>query len=192
MHKPKNSQTYKNIGLVLMISLIYIVGAGIIIIIIVVSSDDKISSPVFGFHTNSTRGIGIPGIGIPNMEGLQPAIKAQKHINAASQALQNGNNSEVSLQLQLANDMLSYFIGSGFANITSGNITAFLSPPAPPPFPPGLGETGSSTNLTNNQTGSVSNSLERELSTQISRQQEICGDRIDNDGDGRIDHNCPQ
>jgi hypothetical protein len=139
MHKPKNSQTYKNIGLALIISLIYIIGAGIIIIIIVVvSSDDKISSPVFGFHTNSTR-----GIGIPNMEGLQPAIKAQEHINAASHALQNGNNSEVSLQLQLANDMLSYFIGSGFADTTSGNITAFPSPPAPPPSPPGLGETGS-------------------------------------------------
>jgi hypothetical protein len=138
MHKPKNSQTYKNIELVLIISLIYIIGAGIIIII--GSSDDKIPSPVFGFHTNSTRGIAIPGIGIPNMEGLQPAIKAQEHINAASQALQNGNNSEVSLQLQLANDMLSHFIASDLANTTTGNITAF---PPPPPPPPGLGETGS-------------------------------------------------
>ena len=169
MHQPRrrNGNTYKNIELVIIISLIYIVGAGIIIII--GSSDDKISSPVFGFHTNSTRGIGIPGIGIPNMEGLQSAINAQKHINAASQALQNGNNSEVSLQLQLANDMLSHFIDSDLANTTTGNITAF--PPPPPPLPSPPGETGS-TNLTNNQIGSVGNSLE-ELHTQISRQRYV-------------------
>jgi hypothetical protein len=177
-----SSNTYKNIELVLIISLISIVGTGIIIII--GSSDDKISSLAFGFHTNSTRGIAIPGIGIPNMEGLQPAIKAQEHINAASQALQNGNNSEVSLQLQLANNMLSHFIGSDLANTTTGNITAFSRPPL---FPPS--ETGS-TKLTNNQIESVGNSLE-ELPTQISRQQEICGDMRDNDRDGRIDQNCP-
>jgi hypothetical protein len=62
-------------------------------------SSDKISFLVFGFHTNSTRDTGIASIGTPNMEGLQPAIEAQEHINAASQALKNGNNSEVSLQL---------------------------------------------------------------------------------------------
>jgi hypothetical protein len=178
MHKPKNSQTYKNIELVLIISLIYIIGVGIISD---VSSDDKISSLAFGFHTNSTRGIAIPGIGIPNMEGLQPAIKAQEHINAASQALQNGNNSEVSLQLQLANNMLSYFIGSDLANTTTGNITAFPTPPSPPDE--------LNTRLTNNQTGSVGTSLEG-LSTQMLRQQEIYGDRIDNDGgEDRIGQN---
>ena len=55
------------------------IGAGIINGI----SSDKSSSLVFGFHTNSTRDITIPGIGLPNMEGLQPAIEAQEHINAA-------------------------------------------------------------------------------------------------------------
>ena len=79
MHQLTNSNTYTNIELVLIISLIYIIVVGIII-----DSSDKISSfLVFGFHTNSTRDITIPGIGLPNMEGLQPAIEAQEHINAA-------------------------------------------------------------------------------------------------------------
>jgi flagellar biosynthesis GTPase FlhF len=97
------------------------IGAGIINGI----SSDKSSSLVFGFHTNSTRDITIPGIGLPNMEGLQPAIEAQEYINAASQALQSGNNSEVSLQLQLANQTLFQLIGGGgVGNTTAENTTA--------------------------------------------------------------------
>jgi ABC-type tungstate transport system permease subunit len=119
MHQPTNNNTYTNIELVLKISLIHIIIVGIII-----GSSDKISFLVLGFHTNSTRDSGIAGIGTPNMEGLQPAIEAQEHINAASQALKNGNNSEVSLQLQLANQMLFQFIGGGVGNATAENTTA--------------------------------------------------------------------
>jgi hypothetical protein len=119
MHQPTNNNTYTNIELVLKISLIHIIIVGIII-----GGSDKISFLVLGFHTNSTRDSGIAGIGTPNMEGLQPAIEAQEHINAASQALKNGNNSEVSLQLQLANQMLFQFIGGGVGNATAENTTA--------------------------------------------------------------------
>jgi hypothetical protein len=120
MHQPANNNTYTNIELVLKISLIYIIGVGIII-----GSSDKISFLVFGFHTNSTRDTGITGIGTPNVEGLQSAIEAQEHINAASQALKKGNNSEVSLQLQLANQMLFQFIGGGgVGNATAEHTTA--------------------------------------------------------------------
>ena len=120
MHQPANNNIYTNIELVLKISLIYIIGVGIII-----GSSNKISSPVFGFHTNSTRSIVTSGIGTPNMEGLQPAIEAQEHINAASQALKNGNNSEVSLQLRLANQMLFQLIGGGgVGNATAEHTTA--------------------------------------------------------------------
>ena len=78
-----------------------------------------------------------------------------------SQALQSGNNSEVLLQLQLANRMLSHFIGSGLVNTTTVNITASQTPPSP---------IETNADLTNNQTSSVSNSLE-ESPTQMSRQQ---------------------
>jgi hypothetical protein len=120
MHQPANNNTYTNIELVLVVSLVCIISAGIII-----GSFNKISSPVFGFHTNSTRSIVTSGIGTPNMESLKPAIEAQEHINAASQALKNGNNSEVSLQLQLANQMLLQFInGGGVRNATAEHTTA--------------------------------------------------------------------
>jgi hypothetical protein len=159
MHQPTNNNTYTNIELVLIISLIYIIGVGIII-----GSSDKISFLVFGFHTNSTRDIGIAGIGTPNMDGLQPAIEAQEHINAASQALKNGNNSEVSLQLQLANQMLSQFIGGGgVGNATAENTTA-----------PPTGYTG--TKLPASQTESINNSSD-EVLLQMSKKQERSGTR---------------
>jgi hypothetical protein len=177
MNHLRSDNTYNNIKLVLIISLIFILSSSIINAV----SSDRSSSPVFGFHTNSTRDMTIPGLGLPNMEGLQPAIEAQEHINAASQALQIGNNSEVLLQLQLANRMLSHFIGSGLVNTTTVNITASQTPPSP---------IETNAGLTNNQTASVSNSLE-ESPTQMSRQQEICSEMRENDGQGRISQNCP-
>jgi hypothetical protein len=153
MHQPTNSNTYTNIELVLIISLIYIIGVGII------GSSDKISFLVSGFHTNSTRDIGIADIGTSNMESLQPAIKAQEHINAASQALQKGNNSEASLQLQLANQMLFQLIDGGDGNATAENTTA-----------PPTGNTG--TNFPSSQTESINNSYD-EVLPQMSKKQEI-------------------
>jgi hypothetical protein len=169
--------TLKNIELVLMISLVYIISSGIINAV----SSNISASLVFGFHTNSTRNMTIPGIGLPNMEGLQPAIEAQEYINAASQALQSGNDSEVHLQLQLANRMLSHFTGSGLVNTSTVNMTASQTPPSP---------IDSDAGLTNNQTASVSNSLE-ESPTQLSRQQEVCSEMRDNDVGGQISQNCP-
>jgi hypothetical protein len=177
MNHLRSDNTYKNIELILITSLIYIIGAGIIGVVI----SDKSSFLVFGFHTNSTRNTTIPGIGLPNMEGLQPAIEAQEHINAASQALQSGNNSEVLLQLQLANRMLSHFIGSGLVNTTTVNITEYQTLPSP---------IETNADLTNNQTASVSNSLE-ESPAQMSRQQEMCSEMRENDGEGRISQDCP-
>jgi hypothetical protein len=172
----RSDKTYKNIELVLIISLVYILSSGIINAV----SSNKSPSIAFGFHTNSTRNMTIPGIGLPNMEGLQPAIEAQEHIKAASQALLGGNNSEVLLQLQLANRMLSHFTGSGLVNTSIGNITASQTPPIP-------NETNAG--LTNNQTGSASSSPE-ESSALMSRQQETCSQMRGNDGEVGINQNC--
>jgi hypothetical protein len=177
MNHLRSDKTYKKIELVLIISLIYILSAGIINAV----SSNKSSSLVFGFHTNSTRNMTTPGIGLPNMDGLQPAIEAQEHINAASQALQNGNNSEVLLQLQLANRLLSHFTGSGLGNTTTVNITASQTPPSP---------TETNADRTNNQTSSVSNSME-ESPTQLSRQQEVCSEMSENGAGGQMSQNCP-
>jgi hypothetical protein len=180
LNRLKSDNTYKNIESVLIITLIYISSWSIIG---AVNSNNPFS-PVFSFHTNSTRDMTIPGVGLPSMEGLQPPIEAQEHINAASQALQSGNNSEVLLQLQLANRMLSHFTGSGLVNTTTVNITALQTPPSP---------IGTNAGLINNQTASASNSME-ELPTQMSRQQEICSEMRENDvegAEGRLSQNCP-
>jgi hypothetical protein len=176
MNHLRSDNTNKNIELVLIISLICISSSSVI-----GASSNNYFSLVFGFHTNSTRDMTIPGIGLPNMEGLQPALEAQEHINAASQALQSGNNSEVQLQLRLANRMLSHLIGSGLVNTTTVNITAFQTPPSP-------NETN--VGLTNNQTVSISNSLE-ESPTQMSRQHEVCSEMSENGVEGQIGQNCP-
>jgi hypothetical protein len=173
----RSDRMYKNIELVLIISLVYILSSGIINAV----SSNKSASLAFGFHTNSTRNMTIPGIGLPNMEGLQPAIEAQEHINAASRALQGGNNSEVLLQLQLANRMLSHFTGSGLGNTSTGNITASQTPPIP---------IETNAGLTNNQTGSASSSPE-ESPALMSRQQETCSQMRGNDVGGQTSQNCP-
>jgi hypothetical protein len=177
MNHLRSGNILKNIELVLIISLICISSSTIINAV----SSNISSSPVFGFHTNSTRNMTTPGIGLPNMEGLQPAIEAQEHINAASQALQGGNNSEVHLQLQLANRMLSHFTGSGLVNTSTVNMTASQTPPS---------SNESNAGLTNNQTASVSNSLE-ESPTQMSRRQEVCSEMSENGVGGQISQNCP-
>jgi hypothetical protein len=177
MNHLRSDNTLKNIELVLIISLICISSSTIINVV----SSTISSSLVFGFHTNSTRNMTIPGIGLPNMEGLQPAIEAQEHINAASQALESGNNSEVLLQLQLANRMLSHFTGSGLVNTTTANITTFQTPSSP---------TETNTELTNDQTASISNSME-ESPAQMPRQQEVCSEMSQNGVEGQISQNCP-
>ena len=176
-HSRSDNNTNKNIDLVLKISLICISSSTIVNAV----SSTMLSSIVLGFHTNSTRNMAIPGMGLPSMESQQPAIEAQEHINAASQALQSGNNSEVLLHLQIANRMLSHFIGSGLVNTTTVNITAFQTPTSP---------IETNAGLINNQTVSGSNSLE-ESPTQMSRQQEVCSEMSENGVEGQISQNCP-
>jgi hypothetical protein len=177
MNHIRSDNTLKNIELVLIITLIYISSSSIIGAV----NSNNYFSPVLGFHTNSTRDMTIPGMGLPSMEGLQPAIEAQEHINAASQALQSGNNSEVLLHLQLANRMISHFTGGGLANTTTVNMTAFQTPPSP--IEPNAG-------LPNNQTASITNSLE-ESPAQMSRQQEVCSEMRENGIEGQISQDCP-
>lgn len=94
--------------------------SSIIVAISMLAVYGETSYSVFAFHTNTTG-----GTTINNLEGLVTAIEARDHINAASQALLIDDNSMASLQLQLAKQVLSKFIGSGVWNVTmAGNGTA--------------------------------------------------------------------
>jgi hypothetical protein len=146
-------------------------------------------SIVFAFHTNSTGG---PS-DVTNLEGFDVALAAQDHLNAAGQAIQLGDESVAMTQIQEAYRILSQFTGTGAQNITSaGNAPSIGNNPEagmigdgeilamePPSATFGANQTGPS--------GIPPNNIEQPQTAN----QEICGDRFDNDGDGLVDQNCP-
>lgn len=157
--------------------------------IIAIGSDVVVnnSSIVLAFHTNSTG-----GTTVTNLEGFENAMAAQDHLNAAGQAISLGDESVAMTQIQEAYRILTQFTGTEPGNMTSaGNASIANNPEAgmigdgeiPAMEPP-------SATFATNQTGPSSvppNNIEQPQTAN----QEICGDRFDNDGDGLVDQNCP-
>jgi hypothetical protein len=117
-HKLRNqsSRSYEYTGIILLSVISSIV---VVVSMLGVYGETFCSCSAFAFHTNISG-----GTTITNVEGLLAAIEARDHINAASQALLLDDNSTASLQLQLARQVLSKFIGSGVWNVTAaGNGT---------------------------------------------------------------------